>query len=283
LQEDLTHLESHFAFGKNWAAYAEKISDAEIDEAVSGLARLLGDINLTGKRFLDIGCGSGLHSLAALRLGAREVVALDIDRDSVNTARAVLARHAPDANSTVKQCSVFDLDKQGYGEFDIVYSWGVLHHTGDMYRALASAASSVKPGGHFVFALYRKTWLCPLWRLEKRWYTKASERAQRVMQAIYVALFRMGLRFTGRQFVDYVRNYHGNRGMDFYHDVHDWLGGYPYESITPSETERFMCSLGFAPILVSSPRGRLFGRSTGVFGSGCDEFAYRHTGSSGQA
>ena len=77
--DDLTSYESHFAFGKNWSAYAAKITAAEIAEAEKELSRLLEGGRLDGQRFLDIGSGSGLHSLAALRLGAREVVAIDID------------------------------------------------------------------------------------------------------------------------------------------------------------------------------------------------------------
>lgn len=90
MDQDLTRAESHFAFGRNWAEYAGKITEAEVREAEAGLLRLMGGERLEGKRFLDIGSGSGLHSLAALRLGAREVLAVDIDADSVATTRAVL-------------------------------------------------------------------------------------------------------------------------------------------------------------------------------------------------
>lgn len=155
---DLTQLDTHFAFGKNWAAFADKIQESEIAEAVAGLSRFFAGESLAGKRFLDIGCGSGLHSLAALRLGAAEVVAVDLDPDSVETARAVLGHHASDTSVwRVQQASVFALDPTAMGTFDVIYSWGVLHHTGDMMRALRQAASLVKPGGLFIFALYRKT------------------------------------------------------------------------------------------------------------------------------
>src|SRR6185312_67209 len=109
------------------------------------------------------------------------------------------------------------------------------HHTGAMREAVQKAAQLVAPGGLFVFALYRKTRLCRFWRREKRWYAAASPRAQRTARAIYAALFRAGLIATGRSFTRYVANYKSARGMDFEHDVHDWLGGYPYESITPAE------------------------------------------------
>ena len=108
--QDLTRQETHFAFGRNWAEFAEKITAAEIDEADRGLQRLLGDERLEGKRFLDIGSGSGLHSLAALRLGAREVVALDIDPDSLATTQAVLTRFGQAGRWRAERVSVFDMD-----------------------------------------------------------------------------------------------------------------------------------------------------------------------------
>src|SRR5437868_2113850 len=123
---------SHFAFGKNWASYAKLITDVQLDEAISCLRRLAGG-DLHGKRFLDIGCGSGLHSLAALRLGASEVVALDIDGDSVATTRRLLQSNASGRPWSAMEASVFQLQPNSIGPFDVVYSWGVLHHTGDMY------------------------------------------------------------------------------------------------------------------------------------------------------
>lgn len=273
----LLDADSHFAFGKNWASYAELIGEREIAEAERALRRLLPAETLKGKRFLDIGCGSGLHSLAALRLGVGELLATDIDPDSVATTRAVLDRHAPETRHAVRQVSVFDLDPERIGPFDVVYSWGVLHHTGDMDRALRQAASLVAPGGVFAFALYRKTLLCGLWKLEKRWYAHAAPATQKRLRACYLVLFRVAMRMTGRSFEAYVRNYAGSRGMDFYHDVHDWLGGYPYESISPGEVAKKMAELDLKPVRSFVHRGRfsrLFGIHHGIFGSGCDEYVY---------
>lgn len=272
---DLTVAESHFAFGRNWADYAKTISRAEIDEAVRSLSRLLGNQRMEGARFLDIGSGSGLHSLAALRLGAREIVAVDIDGDSVETTRAVLARFAPGADWRAARVSVFELSPADWGEFDVVYSWGVLHHTGDMKRAMRCAASLVRTGGRFVFALYRRIWMDGFWRREKQWYAHASPSAQAMARAVYITAFRLGLRMTGRRFADYAAAYRGNRGMDFHHDVHDWMGGWPYESISPGEVDAAMRDLGFTAEQVFARFGRFFGRHMGVFGSGCDEYVYR--------
>ena len=273
MRDDATNLldqESHFEFGKNWASYARLVTEAHVQEAVRSLRRLAGG-ELSGKRVLDIGCGSGVHALAALRLGAREVVAVDIDSDSVATTQALLRARAAEQAWSTRQASIFDLPNGSPGLFDVVYSWGVLHHTGDMYRALRMAAELVAPQGQFIFALYRRTRLCWLWKVEKKWYLGAAPAAQARARSAYVALFRVGISIAKRcSFSRYLAEYGQRRGMDFYHDVHDWLGGWPYESISPAQTERFMTSLGFR-------RVRAFARAgveLGLFGSGCDEYVY---------
>jgi 2-polyprenyl-6-hydroxyphenyl methylase/3-demethylubiquinone-9 3-methyltransferase len=277
MTHDLTTLDRHFAFGENWASYAQGVGESEIEEAQAGLKRLLGDTDLKGKRFLDIGCGSGIHSLAAIRLGAASVVAVDLDPGSVATARAVLERHGSGGEFKVEQISVFELDPVRLGTFDVVYSWGVLHHTGDMHRALRKAAGMTAPGGMFLFALYRRTWLCSLWTLEKQWYAKATPAQQKWARGIYLFLFRLGLWVTGRSMGRYMANYRTRRGMDFPHDVHDWLGGYPYESISPGKVDDLMKELGFTHVrsfLISRWR-----KPVKLFGSGCDEYVYRRNAS----
>jgi 2-polyprenyl-3-methyl-5-hydroxy-6-metoxy-1,4-benzoquinol methylase len=268
--DTLKEVSAHFAFGENWASYAATIDAGRIAEAEKALVRLFGPNDLAGKSFLDIGCGSGLHSLAASRLGVSRIAALDIDPKSVETARAVLRGHAASVTTDTRSLSVFELTPQAFGHFDIVYSWGVLHHTGAMREALAKAAAMVAPGGTFAFALYRRTRMCGLWRQEKRWYASASPRAQSAARAVYVALMRAAFLVKRRDFRAYVSNYQSQRGMNYLHDVHDWLGGYPYESTTAPEVEAQMRELGFAHV-------RSFTRpmSLGLFGSGCDEYVYR--------
>jgi 2-polyprenyl-3-methyl-5-hydroxy-6-metoxy-1,4-benzoquinol methylase len=275
---DLKAVESHFKFGENWSSYSNLIDEDRIRSSVEGLQKLLGNGRVSGKRFLDIGCGSGLHSFAALLLGAKEIVATDLDADSVRTTEKVLAKHAAGKSCRVMQISVFDLPAQFLSnqlqpDFDVVYSWGVLHHTGAMGEAISKVAAMVKPGGLFAFALYRKTPYCGLWRAEKKWYAKTSLRQQEIARAIYVMLFRLGCFVTGRSFKKYVAEYKKMRGMEFLHDVHDWLGGYPYESISPPQVDRLLHELGFS-------LERRFVRSglTGVLGSGCDEYVYKKAG-----
>lgn len=265
---------THFAFGKNWLDYAEKIDELKINQAMEDLTRLSGGRPLTGLTFLDIGCGSGLHSLAALRLGAASVAGVDIDRDSVAAAIATVARFAPDGHADFKVRSVFELTPEEFGSFDVVYSWGVLHHTGDMVAAIEAAARLVAPEGELYLALYRKTLFCGLWRHIKRWYSRAAPQTQRRIREAYLRLFRLGCWVKGKDFATYVRDYGCQRGMDFYNDVHDWLGGYPYESITPSACHALLGRAGLTLEREFVQRRHFF---YGVLGSGCDEYAFRRS------
>lgn len=268
----MKELSSHFEFGRNWSSYSGLIDEARVAEAMRGLERLAGAGELAGKSFLDIGCGSGLHSLAALRLGAARVLAVDLDPHSVATARDVLEKHAPGQDWKVRELSVFALDSRELGAFDMVYAWGSLHHTGAMFEAWRRAAGMVAPGGTLIAALYRKTWLCPLWKIEKFVYSHAPAVVQRMLRGGYVAAMRLAFLLAGREFQKYRAEYGQSfRGMDYDHDVHDWLGGWPYESVSPRQADRFRGELGFVSI-----RQFALGRTpVGIFGSGNDEYVWR--------
>jgi 2-polyprenyl-3-methyl-5-hydroxy-6-metoxy-1,4-benzoquinol methylase len=263
---NLEQLETHFRFGDNWQSYARGIGEEQIRQAVAGLHELLPE-GCSGETFLDIGCGSGIHSLAASMSGAK-VTAVDIDPASVNATRSVLASRGFSA-VVPQQISVFDLDPATIGQFDIVYSWGVLHHTGDMWRAISRAADLVRPGGRFALALYDKTPFCGLWQIEKAWYSKASEGGQRRARATYVALFRLKCLLTGRSFSKCVADYSSYRGMDYYHDLHDWMGGYPYQSARPSEVQKLLQARGFRQTVFIASGVRI-----GLFGSGCSQYSF---------
>ncbi|EKS36388.1 class I SAM-dependent methyltransferase [Afipia broomeae] len=270
-KESLKNLDSHFAFGENWASYSKLIGEPQIDHAKEGLLKLIPAENFEGCSFLDIGCGSGLHALAAARLGASRIVGIDIDPNSVATARKVLTERNPDAQWRVENISIFDLTPAHFGTFDIVYSWGVLHHTGNLWQAVAKAAALVAPGGLLAVALYRETYLDPFWKLEKRLYTSASPSVQNLIKSGYINAFRAARAITRQEpFADYIAKYSSRRGMDFEHDVHDWLGGYPYESALAPDVDQRLSALGFKA-------ERVFARpkSSGIFGSGCDEYVYR--------
>lgn len=269
--EALKKLDSHFAFGENWASYAKLIGEPQIEQAREGLLKLIPADDFKGRSFLDIGCGSGLHALAATRLGVARVVGADIDPNSAATARHVLSERGQNTPWQIENVSVFDLTPEQFGVFDIVYSWGVLHHTGDMWQALDKAAALVAPGGLLAVAFYRETYLDSFWKLEKRLYTSAPPLVQNAVKSGYIGAFRFARAVTGQgPFADYIANYTSRRGMDFDHDVHDWLGGYPYESALAPEVDRRLAAAGFKA-------ERIFARpkSSGIFGSGCDEYVYR--------
>ena len=249
------------------------VDDHEVvRNGLRGYLETLPEFNVVGE------AASGEEALELVTELIPDVVLMDLimpGMDGVETTRRVLVRFAPERMWEAKQASIFDLAPNQLGDFDIVYSWGVLHHTGALNKALRCAASFVRPRGLFVFALYRRIMADFFWRWEKRWYSKASATAQARARSIHVALFRLRLRITGHQFSDFLAGYRQDRGMDFYHDVHDWMGGWPYESISPSEVAALMSELGFQQVRSFVSRGRFLGVHSGLFGSGCDEFVYR--------
>lgn len=268
---DLTELKHHFRFGENWRCFSASIDAARIDVAVAELKRLCPNAMLMGARMLDIGCGSGLSALAALRSGCAAMRCIDLDPESVATTSAVLNRFAFGKDWTVAERSVFDLDAAEDGQFDIVHSWGVLHHTGRMWEALDRAADLVKPGGHLVVALYARTPACRFWRTEKRLYAKSSHGLQATIRGVFKAAYLVAIAASGCNPVAYVQDYPAKRGMSWSHDVHDWLGGYPYESASPAEVGAFLSPRGFARKLENKRPVPAFG----FFGSPCHEYVFR--------
>jgi 2-polyprenyl-3-methyl-5-hydroxy-6-metoxy-1,4-benzoquinol methylase len=266
---DLTHVSSHFHFGKNWKSFLQVVDDERILQAIKGLKKLIPDDNdIEQRRFFDIGCGSGLSMLAALRLGASEARGIDIDQHSVNAAQSLLSQFAPEKQWCVCQRSVFELNRKDIGNFDVVYSWGVLHHTGDMREAIAKAASLVKKDGLLVIALYHRTPFCRFWRLEKKLYAHSNIFVQFIIRSLYkIAIIAR----HGANSLKFVSTYHRSRGMNWHHDVHDWLGGYPYESTLPDEVSPILERFGLTveKVFENCAGGK------GLLGTGCDEFVAR--------
>ena len=233
-----THLEPgkdlRFEFGKNWKSFLETLDDARIDIAVQSLADMLEVNDLNGKTFLDIGSGSGLFSLAAHKMGAK-VFSFDYDTNSVGCTQFLRDKYASDGTWEVEQGSVLDLDYlQSLGSFDIVYSWGVLHHTGEMYKALANAAEAVKPGGKLFIAIYNDEGAkSKVWKKLKKFYVKSIILRYLIIAAYtpyYLTKnFLMDILYLRQPPLRRYSQFKKKRGMSWVHDLYDWLGGYPFE------------------------------------------------------
>ena len=166
--------DERFAFGENWTRFVKGLNEDKIRFAEQALADMLQCEDLKGKTFLDIGSGSGLSSLAARRLGA-QVHSFDYDPQSVSCTQQLKAKYHPDDELwQVERGSALDGEYlASLGCFDIVYSWGVLHHTGDMWSAFAGAAPLVKDGGTLYIAIYNdEGWKSRFWYRVKKAYCR---------------------------------------------------------------------------------------------------------------
>jgi len=239
-----------FAFGKNWLRFIDGLDEARIDAAVASVRKLTGLDTLAGKRFLDIGSGSGLFSLAAMRIGAAQVLSFDYDPDSVRCGLELKARFFPgDDRWRIAEGSILDKPFLGaLGIFDIVYSWGVLHHTGDMYQAFANTAALVAPSGLLAIAIYNDQGTkSRAWRAVKSAYCRTPGALRPLLFFPIPLLFELrwlvGDLMRGRSPLS--RWQSATRGMNPWRDWIDWLGGYPFEVATPEAVFDFFHAKGF--------------------------------------
>ena len=234
-----------FAFGKNWESFVDKhFTEERVRIAQEHLLRFLNLPDLAGKRMLDIGCGSGLHSLAALRANVGELLSFDYDANSVSTTRKLHEMSGRPAHWRVAQGSVLDKAyMDSLGTFDIVYSWGVLHHTGDQWTALRYAADRVAPAGVFYVALYTSdVFVDPpaeFWLNVKRRYNRGGWLAKRNIEAWYIGRQFLGMLRNRQNPLAYVWGYKRSRGMSYFTDVKDWVGGWPMEFSSVQEVKDF--------------------------------------------
>lgn len=263
--------DTRFEFGANWARFLRRLDDSRIRQARESLADMLGVIDLRGKNFLDVGSGSGLFSLAARQLGAT-VCSFDYDPHSVACTAELRRRYFPDDPAwRVERGSVLD---EAYvrtlGPFEYVYSWGVLHHTGDMWRALELVTVPLGPRGVLYISIYNR--LTPLrHRLVcrmKRAYVSGPRPVRGALvggYAAYAGFFEIVAAMAhGRPPLARIRDYGAaSRGMSWWTDVVDWVGGFPYESASPEAVFEFLHARGYALSRMVTQRGH-----------GCNEFVF---------
>jgi SAM-dependent methyltransferase len=144
--------------------------------------------------------------------------------------------------------------------YDVVHSWGVLHHTENMRRAVQNVACLVKPGGHLVLALYNRHWSSRPWLLIKLIYCKSPPIVQKLLvraliPPIYVAKWLVTKEDPRKQV----------RGMDFFYNVVDWVGGYPFEYASKAEALALVQPLGFNCVKSVSSQ----------VPTGCNEFIFK--------
>ena len=266
---------NRFRFGANWTRFLTVLDDARIADAETSLRDMLGVTDLKGRRFLDVGCGSGLLSLAARRLGAK-VHSFDFDLQSVACAREIKRRYFPeDSEWRVEEGSILDTQfVERLGHFDIVYSWGVVHHTGAMWVAIENTLSRVAaPHGTLFIAVYNdQGWKSHVWWLVKWLYNRLPQFLRPAFvftiswltRALVVVKYAIRLRPMAAMAPLLTKR--RERGMSAKYDAIDWVGGFPYEFASFESLQAYIEARGFA--LVSARR---------TMSLGCNELVFRRT------
>lgn len=254
-----------FDFGENWKNYSSRaLNHNKIIEARESLLRLLSIKEIENKNIVDIGCGSGIFSIAFALLGTKRILGIDINKKSIEVSLKNLNFFSQSfhlrQNIEFRLADILKSASIKNEKFDIVYSWGALHHTGDMYKALDAAISLMSNNGYLIIALYNKHWSSIAWKFIKYFYNISPYLIKKnLAYFFYPIIFTVKLMITGK---NPLKN---DRGMDFYYNIIDWIGGYPYEYATKQEIENYLMRKGLVLLKFIPPS----------VPTGCNEFVFK--------
>ena len=257
-----------FKFGKNWKLFLKGLENKHIQISKKALLKFNQNINLKNRSFIDIGSGSGLSSLAAKQLGAK-VVSIDVDTECIECTKFLKNKFYKDSKDwDIKKLSILNTKNiKIMNKFDYVYSWGVLHHTGNLKKALKNTESLCGKNGFIHLALYndqgRKS---KRWKIIKKMYIKNNFIVKKLIELIFFPFFLLKP-FLQSLLSPILKNNNRirKRGMTHYISMVDWLGGYPFETSKPEEIFNFFTNKNYT----------LISLYTCGPGHGCNEFLFK--------
>lgn len=188
-----------------------------------------------GRSVLEVGCGGGRWTYALQRLGC-QITAFDASGEAVEVVRQQVAQPP----TQVLQADLFSLPPElAACPYDLVFAWGVLHHTGDTCQALHTIAGLVKPDGVLYVYLYgRDAW---------------SPTKTMVIQALRWLLLPVPPKLKFYLFYLLLGDYKAGVAMDV-------LGSLIAQRFRPDEVDGWLQDLGFTEIVATRPGPDIYRR-----------------------